>query len=145
MIWPELAAFYESIAPYSYALIRFGAGAVFMYHGYGKLFLGFSPAVAKDALAPMGVPMPEVLAYGLGVFQFFGGAALALGLFTRPIALLLAIEMILMVIWHYPSGYFFQAAGGGYEFPLIMLLIYVAVFFRGAGRCSFDRLIGKEL
>ncbi len=70
---------------------------------------------------------------------------MALGLFTRPIALLLAIEMILMVIWHYPSGYFFQAAGGGYEFPLIMLLIYVAIFFRGAGRCSFDRLIGKEL
>jgi hypothetical protein len=25
-----------------------------------------------------------------------------------------------------------------------MLLIYVAIFFRGAGRCSLDRVIGKE-
>ena len=28
LIWPQLARLYESIAPYSYALIRFGAGAV---------------------------------------------------------------------------------------------------------------------
>ena len=28
--------------------------------------------------------------------------------------------------------------------PLIMLLVYVAIFFRGAGRCSLDRWFGKE-
>jgi putative oxidoreductase len=144
LIWPGLAGLYESIAPYSYALIRFGAGAIFMYHGYAKLFLGFAPVVAKNTLTPMGFPIPEVLAYGLGILELFGGAALALGLLTRPIALLFAIEMIFVVIWHFPNGYFFSAPRGGYSFPLIMLLIYVAIFFRGAGRCSLDRMIGKE-
>jgi putative oxidoreductase len=143
LIWPGLARLYERIAPYSYALIRFGAGAVIMYHGFAKLFRGLAPAVV-DGFASMGFPIPEALAYGLGTLQLLGGAALALGLLTRPMALLFAIEMIFSVILHYPNGYTFAAPGGGYEFPLIMLLIYVAIFFRGAGRCSLDGKIGKE-
>src|SRR5262245_48676772 len=144
LIWPQLAGLYQIVAPYSYALIRFGAGAVFMYHGYAKLFTCLSPVVAKNVLTRMGFPITEVLAYGLGVLELFGGAALALGLLVRPIAFMFAIEMVFVVMWHYPKGYMFTSAGGGYEFPLLMLLIYVAIFFRGAGRCSLDRVIGKE-
>src|SRR5271169_2376192 len=66
LIWPQLAALYESIAPYSYALIRFGAGAIIFYHGFAKLFRGLAPAVA-DGFASMGFPIPEALAYGLGI------------------------------------------------------------------------------
>jgi hypothetical protein len=36
LIWPQLARLYENIAPYSDALIRFGAGAVIFYHGSSK-------------------------------------------------------------------------------------------------------------
>jgi putative oxidoreductase len=131
LIWPELARLYEIIAPYSYALIRFGAGAVILYHGFAKLFRGLAPAVA-DGFASMGFPIPGALAYGLGILQLLGGAALALGLLTRPFALLFAIEMIFSVILHYRNGYTFAAPGGGYEFPLIMLLVYLA--FSSVGR-----------
>jgi len=143
LIWPELARLYESIAPYSYALIRFGAAAIIFYHGFAKLFRGLAP-VAANGFASMGLPIPEVLAYGFGVLQLLGGAALAVGLLTRPFALLFAIEMIFSVIFHYRNGYTFAAPGGGYEFPLVMLVLYVAIFFRGAGRCSLDKKIGKE-
>jgi putative oxidoreductase len=54
---------------------------------------------------------------GLASVQLLGGAALALGLLTRPLALLFAIEMIVSVILHYRNGYTFAAPGGGYEFP----------------------------
>jgi putative oxidoreductase len=145
LIWPGLAGLYDSIAPYSYAIIRFAAGAIIIYHGYAKLILGFAPAVAKNILTPMGFPMPEVLAYWLGVLELFGGAALAVGLLTRPIALLLVIEFVIITFgWNLRFGYFFSAQGGGYEFPLLLLLLYFAIFFRGAGRCSLDRMIGKE-
>jgi putative oxidoreductase len=145
LIWPGLAGLYGSIAPYSYAIIRFTAGAIIIYHGYAKLILGFAPAVAKNILTPMGFPMPEVLAYWLGVLELFGGAALAVGLLTRPIALLLVIEFVIITFgWNVRFGYFFSAQGGGYEFPLLLLLLYFAIFFRGAGRYSLDRLIGKE-
>jgi putative oxidoreductase len=134
LIWPGLAGLYESIAPYSYVLIRVCAGAFIMYQGYAKLFFGFAPFVATNLLTPMGLPFPQVLAYGLGIVQLLGGAALIVGLLTRPIALLFAIEMIFSIIWRYP----------GIKFQLIMLLIYVVIFFRGAERWSLDWMIGKE-
>ena len=143
LIFPGLAGFYESVRPYGYPIIRFAAGVVFMYHA--KLFLGFGAVVAKNILTPMGFPIPEALAYFLGVLELFGGAALALGLLTRPIALLFAIEMIFVLKWHFPNGYFFTSPRGGYEFPLLMLLIYIGIFFTGSGRCSIDRSIGKEV
>jgi putative oxidoreductase len=144
LIFPGLAGFYESVQPYGYSIIRFAAGVVFIYHGYAKLFLGFGPFVAKNILTPMGFPIPHVLVYFLGILELFGGAALALGLLTRPIALLFAIEMIFVVKWHYPNGYLFTSAHGGYEFPLLMLLTYIGIFFAGSGRCSIDRSIGKQ-
>jgi hypothetical protein len=29
-------------------------------------------------------------------------------------------------------------------FPLLLTILYAAIFFRGAGRCAVDRMIGKE-
>lgn len=46
LIFPGLAGLYEGVAPYGYPIIRFAAGGAFLYHGYAKLFLGFSPLVA---------------------------------------------------------------------------------------------------
>jgi putative oxidoreductase len=135
LIWPGLARLYETVAPYSYALIRFGAGAVIMYYGYQKLFLGFA-SVAAEMFSAKGLPFPQVLPYVLGVAQLLGGAALIVGLLTRPIALLFAIEMVFAIILRYPRS--------TVELPALMLLICLALFFRGAGRCSLDRMIGKE-
>jgi uncharacterized membrane protein YphA (DoxX/SURF4 family) len=42
LIFPALGGLYQSIAPYSYAIIRFCAGAIVIYHGYMKLFGGFA-------------------------------------------------------------------------------------------------------
>jgi putative oxidoreductase len=144
-IFPGLAGLYESIEPYGYPIIRFAAGVVFMYHGYAKLFLGFGAYVAKNILTPMGFPIPHVLVYFLGILELFGGAALALGFLTRPIALLFAIEMFFVVKWHFHNGYLFTNANGGYEFPLLMLLVYIGILFTGSGRCSIDRSIGKQV
>jgi putative oxidoreductase len=144
LIWPGLAGLYQSISPYSYAIIRFAAGAVLIYHGYAKLFLGFAPFVAEKILTPMGFPVPSFWAYLLGIVELFGGAALALGLLTRPLALFFAIQMLFVISWHSANGYFFNVAGGGWEFPLLLFLLYAAIFFRGAGRCAIDRRIGKE-
>jgi putative oxidoreductase len=144
LIVPGLAGLYESVQPYGYPIMRFVVGVVFIYHGYAKLFHGFADVVALHVLTPMGFPIPYVLAYFLGLLELFGGAALALGLFTRPIALLFAIEMIFVVKWHFHNGYMFTSAHGGYEFPLLMLFLYIGILFAGSGRCSIDRAMGTE-
>jgi putative oxidoreductase len=144
LIIPGLAGLYQTIAPYSYAIIRFCAGAILIYHGYGKLFGGNIAGVAEHVVTPLGLPIPMAWAYFLGVLECFGGAALAVGFLTRPIALMLTIEFIIITFWHSGNGYSFSSAHGGFEFPLLLTLVYAAIFFRGAGRCSIDRMIGKE-
>jgi len=145
LLFPGLAGFYESVQSYGYPIIRFAVGAVFMYHGYAKLFLGFGAAVAKYVLVPMGFPFAGAFAVFLGILELFGGAALALGFLTRPIALLFSIEMLFVVKWHFHNGYMFTSQHGGYEFPLLMLFLYIGILFAGSGRCSIDRVIGKQI
>jgi putative oxidoreductase len=144
LIIPGLAGLYGSVAPYSYAIIRFCAGAILIYHGYGKLFGGNIGGVADHVVVPLGLPMPMAWAYLIAGLEFFGGAALAVGFLTRPIALMLVVEFVIITFWHYGNGYAFSSPHGGYEYPLVLLVLYVAIFFRGAGRCSIDRAIGKE-
>jgi putative oxidoreductase len=144
LIFPGLAGLYQSVAPYSYALIRFVAGAILVFHGYNKLFGGIIGMVAQNVITPMGLPDPLAWAYFIGILEFFGGIALAVGFLTRPIALLLVVEFIVITFWHMGNGYNFTSPKGGYEYPLLLLIVYVGIFFRGAGRCSIDRMIGKE-
>ena len=100
--------------------------------------------LAQNVTAPLGLPNPLAWAHFLGVLEFFGGALLAIGFLTRPIALTLTIEFIIITWWHHVNGYSFASPKGGYEYPLLLTLVYAAIFFRGAGRCSIDRMIGKE-
>jgi putative oxidoreductase len=144
LIFPGLAGLYDSVAPYSYALIRFIAGAILVYHGYNKLFGGIINGVATNVVTPLGLPDPILWAYFLGILECFGGAALAIGFLTRPIALMLVVEFLIITYWHFGNGYGFSSPKGGYEYPLVLLVLYIAIFFRGAGRCSVDRMIGKE-
>jgi putative oxidoreductase len=144
LVFPQLAGLYQSVAPYSYAIVRFIAGAILVYHGYGKLFVTGVQPVADHVVSVLGLPMPIAWAYLLGILEFFGGIGLAIGFLTRPIALLLTIEFIVITFWHSGNGYAFSSPHGGFEFPLLLTVIYAAIFFRGAGRCSIDRSIGKE-
>jgi len=75
--------------------------------------------------------------------MFFGGIMLAIGLFTRPVALAIAIEMMVIsfdVFW--PNGFF--AGARGYEHTLLWGLVALAIAARGGDRLSVDRLIGRE-
>ncbi len=144
LIVPGLAGLYQSIAPYSYALVRFIAGAILILHGYNKLLVTGVQGLADHVVTVLGLPMPLGWAYFIGILECFGGAALAVGFLTRPIAFLLTIEFAVITLWHSGNGYMFSSPHGGYEYPLVLLVVYFAIFFRGAGRFSIDRMIGKE-
>ena len=76
--------------------------------------------------------------------EFFGAIMLAIGLFTRFAAAAIAIEMFVItffLLW--PRGYFWTQQG--YEFALLWMLLAIAIFFRGGGELSVDRLFKKEL
>lgn len=141
LIIPGLAGLY-SLSEWGYPLVRFVAGAFFMPHGAQKLFGGNISAVA-DSFAQLGLEPALLLAYLAGVTEFFGGLLVAIGLLTRPAAAATAILLLVALIEvHLAHGYFWTS--GGFEYPLMWLLIMVSIFFRGGGRHSVDRAIGRE-
>ena len=143
LIFPGLARLYETFAPASYSFMRFSTGAVLVPHGIQKIMLGTAAALAPNIQTKMGVPLPLLWAY-LAVFaESVAAICLAIGLFTRLAALIIWIEMgVIIVFFQWPFGYFWTAKG--IEYALLWWLLCIAIFFRGGGRYSVDRLIGKE-
>ena len=142
LIFPGLASLYESLSPYSYALMRFATGAILVPHGVQKIL---NTPIAKFApnIAAKGLPLPEALAYLTYFAESVAPACLAIGLFTRIAAAIVGIEMLVIVfLFQWQFGYFWT--NRGYEFALLWLLLCIAIFFKGGGRYSIDRMIGKE-
>jgi putative oxidoreductase len=142
LVFPALAGFYQGFSPYSYALIRFATGAILLPHGVQKIL---NTPISKFApnIAAKGLPFPELLAYLTYFAESVAAVCLAIGLFTRIAAAIIGIEMLVIVLlFQWQFGYFWTVRG--YEFALLWLLLCIAIFFKGGGRHSVDRLIGKE-
>jgi putative oxidoreductase len=136
---PGLAGLYEAVTPYGYDLMRVVFGLMLMPHGYEKLFQGKPPV---QRMVDLHLPNPALWAYWIGTLEFFGGALLAVGLFTRIIAVMFAVEMAVIcfgVLW--PTYAF---AARGFEYPLMMGIFAIGFACGGGGRHSIDRLIGRE-
>ncbi|MGA3305673.1 MAG: DoxX family protein [Stellaceae bacterium] len=139
-IIPICAAIYRPFAPLSYAFIRFCTGAIFVPHGIQKLSGG---ATADKFVVALGLAKPAPWAVTMGMIELAGGIMLALGLLTRPAALLLAIELLVMIFAvHIHNGFAWNS--GGIQYPVMLLALCIAALFRGGGRYSLDRLIGRE-
>jgi putative oxidoreductase len=138
---PALAGFYETFAPLAYTLIRVALGLILIPHGYAKLF-GTDAVPASRNFVNFGWAYPLAWAYFIGAVEFFGGILLALGLFTRIVAAAIAIEMaVISFAVLYPN---WSWGRRGMEYALFMGIVALAIFFRGGGRWSLDRLIGRE-
>jgi len=129
---------FEKLKPVALLLVRWALGIIYIYHGYPKLF-GQTEAYLL-AFPRMG--FPSYFAYIAGVFEFFGGCLLIIGLFTRVAGLLLTIEMG-VAIWkvHLVKG---VLAVNVYEFPLALGVAAFTLMALGAGAVSLDRAIFKN-
>lgn len=125
-------------APTAVAILRIGAGLLFMQHGLQKLFglfggFGGTPGATAPLVSLMGLA---------GVLELGGGLLLVLGLFVRPVALILAAEMVVAFIQaHLPQGGMPIQNGG--ELALLYALIFVFLAARGAGPLSVDARQGR--
>jgi putative oxidoreductase len=124
-------------APYFKALLRIVAGFMFLLAGTSKL-----------AAFPAGMPPDNATAEPFtqiwigGVLEAFGGALMLLGLFTRPVAFLLAGEMAVAYFQFHAPGGFWPTVNGGVA---AALYAFVFLYFSaaGAGPWSLDARRGK--
>ena len=142
LLLPFLKPLYDTLTPLSWPLIRCAAGLILAVHGWGKISRG--PEVMAPIFSKLGFEPALLVVYLLILVEFFGGIAIALGLFTRFFAAAVTIEMAVIVITQYwPNG--FSWLNRGYEFVLLWGLVSLAICWRGGGPYSLDRKLGWEL
>jgi len=142
LIFPAMAGLYQRFSPFSYAFMRFATGAILLPHGLQKVL---NVPISKFApnVAAKGLPFAEGLSYLTYFAESIAAACLAIGLFTRIAAAMIGIEMLVIVfLFQWQFGYFWTVRG--YEFALLWVLLCIAIFFKGGGHYSIDRIIGKE-
>ncbi len=114
----------------AYGLMRLFVGLLFSCHGAQKLFgaLGGTPVAGKPLLMTA------------GVIEFFGGLAVAIGLFTSLAAFIASGEMAVAYFTaHAPRG-FWPVQNQG-ELAAVYCFVFLAIAAMGGGRYSMDELV----
>lgn len=145
-------------------LLRLVIGAVFLVHGYAKVFggPGKSESVSPEAekllgkgfkqqldyggvanvtgfVESIGIPYPKPMAIALMASEFGGGLALILGWHTRLAALALTIGQAMAIQKvHAPNGLLSPAPEVGFETNVALAAATAALAVAGPGKIALD-------
>lgn len=124
--------------------VRVIVGIIMFAHGLQKLQGG--PANFGQALAGMGVPLPELMGYVVTFVELVGGALLIVGLLSRLAALLLTIDLVVAILLVKVNiGLLSPQSGGvGAELDLALIAGFLAILLAGPGRFSLDYALGLD-
>ena len=123
--------------------VRLYWGIQLLQSGWGKLH---HLAKVTEYFTSLGLPAPGMTAVAISYLEFFGGIMLAVGLLTRPIALVLTINMIMAYVTADREALFsvftdpdkFTAAA-----PYNFLISSLIVLIFGGGSITLDNLLGR--
>lgn len=134
----QLTPFQAAWAPRALGALRIVSGYLFMAHGTAKLF-AFPHVAMFDGL------QLASLAGAAGVLEVVGGAALILGLFTRPVALVLSgLMAFAYFIAHAPQGSALLPLLNGGELAALYSFVFLFLSVVGGGAFSLDNLRGQK-
>jgi putative oxidoreductase len=127
----------ETNTNYGAMITRLSLGSVLLSHGLLKVIVFTVPGTVAyfESLG-----LPATAAYLTIFAEVVGGAAILLGLYTR-LASLLSIPLLLGALWaHSGNDWVFSTEGGGWEFPLLLVVLAAAVTIQGGGPFALRKL-----
>src|SRR5260370_11183485 len=121
--------------------IRVYVGLMFVPH-FGSHILGgpFQFNIYTLYFASLGMPLPAMQVALAGSIELITAVGLTLGLFTRPIALLGSVYLLMSMYLggHFQIGYVWALPEGGYEFGVFWAVMIAVFAVLGGGRNSLD-------
>lgn len=126
--------------------VRLALAAVFIAHGSQKVLGTFNGPGFKAFIGgntPFGFMRPTWLWLSAAALsELLGGLLIGLGFLTRVGAFFIACVMLTAIVGvHLPGGFF--ASNRGFEFPMSLLAMALALLFAGGGQASVDRALSK--
>lgn len=120
-------------------LMRLVAGLLFLQAGGMKMFDWFGGVPTEFGGHPKFLSQIWIG----GALEFWGGAALLVGLVTRPVAFILSGEMAVAYFqFHQPKGFWPIQNHGESAVLLCFIFLFFAAY--GAGNWSLDAIIRKK-
>lgn len=137
MTAPSIVAKWPTRAPYLLSVLRIVAAFLFMQFGTAKL------VAFPAAIMPGGGTAPIASLVGVAaILETFGGLCLLLGLFTRPVAFIVAGEMAFAYfLGHAPHG-FWPVLNQGHP-AILFCFLWLYLSAAGPGPWSLDAKRGK--
>ena len=129
-------------------VLRVGIGAIFIVHGLPKLVAGPAEwAKSGGAMAMFGIKYaPEFWGFMCGFAEAVGGACLILGLFVRPAAILMFLNMVVATasvcygLAKDGKPWLSMSSFGKWAYPLSMAIVFLSLIFIGRGRFGVTRI-----
>jgi putative oxidoreductase len=128
--WTSLRLTWE---PRLLSILRVIVGLLFLEHGTAKLF--DFPHQQTHAAYVLFTLVPGLQ----GILELVGGALFAVGLFTSPVAFVLAGDMAVAYFMAHAPRSFFPLLNGG-DGAILYCFVFLYFFIAGAGVWSLDRL-----
>jgi len=120
------------------SILRIMAALLLLQHGLSKFF-GFPMPFPAGGKAPAMFS----LFWFAGVIETVGGVLLALGIFTRPVAFILAGHLAFVYfIGHFPRGFYPFVNSG--SLAVLYCFVFLYIVFAGGGPWSVDAMRGKK-
>jgi putative oxidoreductase len=122
-------------------ILRVALGILILMHGVAKI--GSGVGFVSNMLASHG--LPGVLAYGVYIGEIVAPVLLIIGLYTRPAAWIVVINMLVAIWLVHMKQIGMINKNGGWELELQGMYLFsaLAVAFMGAGRFSVGGTGGK--
>jgi putative oxidoreductase len=116
---------------YGIALLRVSLGIMFIAHSVVLKHFTFTLPGTAGYFESIG--LPGFLAYAVFGMEAIGGILLMLGVRTREVAAAL-MPILVGALWvHSGNGWVFSNAGGGWEYPLYLIVLSGAQVLMGEG------------
>lgn len=124
----------------AYMIFRIIVSLSFFQYGLQKIFGLLGGLNGAGATAPLGS-----LIFWAGVIELVAGAGIALGIFTRFLALISAVEMAYAYLFVHLSKSLFPILNGG-GMALMFFAAFLLILKHGSGKGSLEKVVlGREV